>query len=191
MCYLKTSVSIAFCGSHRSVKSASHSPLRRSLLAECSGTSRLKAVPLRLLFSYLGCQTCCLALSSQDTSQWGLLKQESCEVFFVGMQQLESRMTRGAHNAIVWVFGIRKVSTSLPLGLCCLIVGMELSYCSTERPSLHWETLLPWKLLKIYLFTKVENCVVCTMFLELMIINRFFPWGMYLKLLVKYEYFLG
>lgn len=36
---------------YRSVKSASHGPLQRSLSAECSGTSRLKAAPLGLLCS--------------------------------------------------------------------------------------------------------------------------------------------
>lgn len=134
VCYLKTSVSIAFCGGHTSLESASHGPLQRSLSAEYSGTSRLKAAPLGLLFSSLGCQTCCPALSSQDTSQWGLVKQESCEVFFVGMQQLEPRMTRGAYKQTCQGLEEEKF---LLLSLLVYVVSTELSYCFTERPSLH------------------------------------------------------
>lgn len=55
VCSVKTWVSIALFGSHRSVKSASQGPhpnlCRGASQAECSGTSWLNTVPLGLLFS--------------------------------------------------------------------------------------------------------------------------------------------
>lgn len=75
----KNLVSIALCGNCKSVKSAraAHTqPFAEEPLSRLFWHQQTKGISFRIAFfsSDLGCRTCCPALSSQDTNQWGWVK---------------------------------------------------------------------------------------------------------------------
>lgn len=71
----------------------------------------------------------------------------------MGMQ-LDRRMPRGAYDANVLVLRIQSPVFSILVYIVICVQVTELLFC--RDTSLHWETLLPWKLLKIYRFLNLE-----------------------------------